>query len=88
MVRRTLDDVMSGLQPTWPDVYAERVVDADGRRIHHAVNARNACELYTQRLTDVIGSKVKRRRFVFRPRLTYNHRRRNLSPWDGSGWLK
>jgi len=58
VVRRAFDDVMSGLQPTWPDDYAERVLDGDRRTFQHAVNARNACELYTQRLTDVIGTKV------------------------------
>ena len=63
VVRRALDDVMSGLQPTWPDVDAERVVEGDHRTVEHAVNARNACELYTQRLADVIGSKVKLRCF-------------------------
>jgi len=59
VVRRAFDDVMSGLQPTWPHDDAERVLDADGRRFQYADNARNACELYMQRLTDVIGSKVR-----------------------------
>ena len=58
MVRRALDDIMSGLRPTWPDDEAERVLDGDRGTFQHAVNARNACELYTHRLTDVIGSKV------------------------------
>jgi len=61
VVRRAFDDVMSGLQPTWPDDDAERALDADRRRLQYAVNARNACELYTQRLTDVMGSKVRLR---------------------------
>jgi len=58
VVRRALDDVMSGLQSTWPDVDAERVMDTDHRRVQQAIDARNACELYTQRLADVVGSKV------------------------------
>jgi len=61
VVRRALYDVMSGLQPSWPDSEAERVLNADQRSVQHVVNARNACELYTQRLTDVIRSKVKPR---------------------------
>jgi len=58
VVRRALYDVMSGLQPSWPDSESERVLNADHRRVQVAVDARNACELYTQRLTDLIGSKV------------------------------
>ena len=58
VVRRAFYDVMSGLQPTWPDDNAERVLRADDRTIQHVINARSACELYTQRLVDVIESKV------------------------------
>jgi len=60
VVRRALDDVISGLQPTWPDVDAERTMETDDRRVQQAINARNACELYTQRLAGVVGSKVKK----------------------------
>jgi len=58
VVRRAFDDVISGLQPSWPDDDAERLLNADQRRLEYVVGARNACELYTQRLTNAIGSKV------------------------------
>jgi len=58
VVRRALDDLMTGFQPRWPDDDVERALQADQKTLQYAVNARNACEIYTQRLTDVIGSKV------------------------------
>jgi len=61
VTRRAFDDVMSGLRPTWPDDDAETVLDVDRWTVERAVDARNACELYTQQLTDVIGSKVRLR---------------------------
>ena len=59
VVRRAFSDVISGLQPSWPDVDAERTLDADRRRLEYSTSARNACELYTRRLTDAIASKVR-----------------------------
>jgi len=59
VVRRALDDVVSGIQPTWTDADAEDAVDSDHQTVQHAISVRNACELYTQRLADVIRSKVK-----------------------------
>jgi len=80
VVRRALDDVMSGLQPTWPNVDAERAMDADWRTVQQAVNARNACDLYTQRLTGVIGSKVKRSVIVFLSLILLTDRRDQTTP--------